>query len=567
METQHLCEELCLQRYWAEDFVSRFPEHRGEFAAMQLIQALPMGVRKPHHIQVGPREVSASEQNLSHSPRATQYPSAFPAENKGESHPPPSATESPVTSNDNPLLVPRSHFVEPIADLLTFAVVGTETPAPSPATPTVSHGADSFPKKDLSGQESEDALHIADTIHVASERKPGVFPEQPFEPAPNIPLTFPAQLKAGAFGHQSQSRTVIINNLPNNVDIGQVLKHVCGGRVVKAVLVSVAGLPGLGDMSAIINFETPQAAQRFMQLAAQRKFGFKTANGNHVEASVVSSGVASHPFKPNVGRLLEMGCTRCLQVRGLNSSHISRIVQAICLGRPLHHVLAEFKVVGAQDVVLEFASIELATACFFLLINAKTHEGQVDVQVHRSIDPCSANNFDASETPLTDCRTFSHELGKLMSIDKVPNLPSTESADSLLVSTGGRQVDDPQKHEMREIYDLAGMPWPDEAPRERYADREHSDQWPNWKGVDREGRPCRFERDPLSGAVQFRHCVGNSLTEPSMYREESYKEWLHYNLDTEDPYVQESLDLYFAAEGLTNIRKVNEYVKKRESQQ
>ncbi|KAM9874969.1 hypothetical protein VDGL01_10951 [Verticillium dahliae] len=368
METQHLCEELCLQRYWAEDFVSRFPEHRGEFAAMQLIQALPMGVRKPHHIQVGPREVSASEQNLSHSPRATQYPSAFPAEKKDESYPPPSATESPVTLDNNPLPVPRSHHVEPIADLLTFANVANETPAPSLVTPTVSHGVDSFPKKDLVEREPKDALYMADIIHVSSERKPGVSPEQPFKPAPNIPLTFLAQLKAGAFGHQSQSRTVIINNLPSNVGIGQVLEHVCGGRVVKAVLVSVARFPGLGDMSAIINFETPQAAQRFMQLAARRKFGFKTANGNHVEASVVSSGVASHPVKPNVGRLLEMGCTRCLQV---------------------------------------------------------------DVQVHRSIDPCSANDFDASKTPFTDCRTFSHELGKLMSIDKVPHLLSTESADGL----------------------------------------------------------------------------------------------------------------------------------------
>ncbi|PNH26475.1 hypothetical protein VD0002_g6986 [Verticillium dahliae] len=398
---------------------------------MQLIQALPMGVRKPHHIQVGPREVSASEQNLSHSPRATQYPSAFPAEKKDESYPPPSATESPVTLDNNPLPVPRSHHVEPIADLLTFANVANETPAPSLVTPTVSHGVDSFPKKDLVEREPKDALYMADIIHVSSERKPGVSPEQPFKPAPNIPLTFLAQLKAGAFGHQSQSRTVIINNLPSNVGIGQVLEHVCGGRVVKAVLVSVARFPGLGDMSAIINFETPQAAQRFMQLAARRKFGFKTANGNHVEASVVSSGVASHPVKPNVGRLLEMGCTRCLQVRGLDSSHIGRVVQAVCLGRPLHHVLAEFKVLGAQEVVLEFASIELATACFFLLINAKTHEGQVDVQVHRSIDPCSANDFDASKTPFTDCRTFSHELGKLMSIDKVPHLLSTESADGL----------------------------------------------------------------------------------------------------------------------------------------
>ncbi|EEY18956.1 predicted protein [Verticillium alfalfae VaMs.102] len=397
MEAQHLCEELSLQRYWAEDFVSRFPEHRGEFAAMQLIQALPMGVQKPHYIQIGPREVSASEQNPSHSPRATQYPSAFPAENKGESHPHPSAIEIPVTSDDNPPLMPRSHCVEPIADLLTFAIVGNETPAPRPATPTVNHGADSFPKKDLGERESQDALHMADTIHVASDLKPDVSPEQPFEPAPNIPLTFLAQLKAGAFGHQSQSRTVIINNLPNNVGIGQVLEHVCGGRVVKAILVSVAGLPGLGDMSAIITFETPQAAQRFMQLAAQRKFGFKTINGNHVEASVVSSGVASHPFKPNVGRLLEMGCTRCLQV---------------------------------------------------------------DVQVHRSIDPCSANNFDASKTPFTDCRTFPHELGKLMSVDKVPNRLSMGSAVDSSVSNGSRQVDDRQKHEMREIYDLAGMPWP-----------------------------------------------------------------------------------------------------------
>ncbi|KAM0273573.1 hypothetical protein ACHAQH_008236 [Verticillium albo-atrum] len=562
MEAHHLCEELSVQRFWAANFVTRFPEHQREFEAMKMIQARPPGVQQLNCGSLG--SCQASQETSSFTTNPTPFPPEGLAEDNTDAPLPLHVEDNSTCSGDDELPATPPSRAEPIPDLLTFATVDPETEETNGTAPAINHEAGEFPSKNMIHQKSKPRDESTKLVNVIGKREKKMLFDLPFDPIPEVPLKFAAQHEAGAFGDPAQSRTVIISNLPDRIDLGNILKQVRGGRVVKAILLNIANIAGMGDAAAMIYFDTTDAAQKFLALTAERPFGFTLADGNRVQASVTSSRVASHPFNSDVRHFLQEGHTRCLLFSQVNGSYLHRAVQTVCLGRPVNTIIADFKIVGPGEVIIAFTSVEMANACFRVLINIETRDCSFHAEVAHVDDPCNNPEVDVPQMPFITCVPLPQDLDELITMGEVHELPSTEREDEELTKAGGTPTLDPQMEELREIAKSAGIPWPEDPPRERTADREHSDQWHHWDGVNREGKDCRFEQDPLSGAVHFRLRDGSNLSEPIMYSEEFFKEWLHYNLDSEDPYIQESLDLYFAANDLLNLRKVNEYIKKRD---
>ena len=132
-------------------------------------------------------------------------------------------------------------------------------------------------------------------------------------------LSFPEIFKYGLFYRPSEEaqdtyRTIVIDNLPSDITLAEVMQKVHGGLVVAADLLDTTALSDC--MSVMIVFLHESSATRFTDYVSAHPLHFR----GHRQARVMQLETPTWPLNPRLHRaIFDHGHTRCLAVRNLSS--------------------------------------------------------------------------------------------------------------------------------------------------------------------------------------------------------------------------------------------------------
>lgn len=374
----------------------------------------------------------------------------------------------------------------------------------------------------------------------------------------------------------AECRTIIITNLSKNIDLSNVLSQLRGKIVIKSIL--VPGLPGYGPKTAVVQFSRHECAQAIFKHYTDHPLRFMGGENNDeiYEASIIMPETDSYPISRHVNHALERGVTRHMEFR-MSLYQVYEIIISAGFGfRDFGTKITGFTDFSQSCYRVEMCSIDMAEKIQLAYLTSEhntngrlAYEDPTDPVFQFIPDSCdqSLDTLLETGTPTRGAQ-LAREFYELLwnregfrpdfQVDLPENihvhLPlPTSPADTWWMSN--------------KIPDEDAIP---DAVREVTADWTAPDI-EHWTGTNEEGRLCRWSRDPRSGAKRFEVFLSQDgdtdgpVASPTMYRDELIKEWLHYNIDSENPETQKALDDYFRAHGLLNLRKVNEYIRGRKS--
>ncbi|OLN93213.1 hypothetical protein CCHL11_07616 [Colletotrichum chlorophyti] len=352
------------------------------------------------------------------------------------------------------------------------------------------------------------------------------------------------------------SRLVILSGLPENVHIQRVLQHVRGGRILKAHTV----IMGTGDNrynAAYIEFIAAKDAMAYYMYTRRRDFGFLTDDGPaKIHPSLPPTD--SFPLNEEVMRSLADGATRCLSVTGFPVAHLLTVLKEVGLEQTYVADITEFAKSDKDTFHISFSSVRTAILARKYIMHASVH---ADTRKDRSVsfrpDPCDA--------PLENLQ--------------VPFLPVGSTTDlASLLSDNAMSLPGDEEHQIehqRRLVEIVAQADPEDDNTFQQHHLRHDIVWEkaaNWDGLPEymaydsdQRRDVPHQRDPKSGAVRVKY-HGSWVIKP----DQSRKEWLHYNIDSKSEWTQKTADLFYAATGEIDQRKVNKYLeskKNREIQQ
>ncbi|TDZ46944.1 hypothetical protein CTRI78_v008803 [Colletotrichum trifolii] len=346
--------------------------------------------------------------------------------------------------------------------------------------------------------------------------------------------------RPAALAPDINSRRVIMSNLPSGIHIQQVLEHVRGGSILKAHVVSM----GYGqDAMAEIEFVDAEKAMAFHQFTKRREFGF-FVDDRCKKARILLPSTDSFPVNESTNVRLGEGCTRCLVVTGFPAPRLSAVLDLAGLSRSFTDVVTHFAHYDDGGFEISFSSIRVAVQVRDIIIRSRHFVGDKHGNgVVFGSDPCDA--------PVEDLQ--------------VPFLPAEYASDlaildpknaSLFLTEEERQAD-----VQRLTEDIIAAADPEDPDAFHPEDLKKNIVWekrtcwddiPTYTTYDPDQRrDVLCQRDPASGAMRYQY-HGNWVMVPA----ESRRMWLHNNQDSPNPYTQKTADLFYAASGEIDQRKI-----------
>ncbi|KAK1622307.1 hypothetical protein BDP81DRAFT_334889 [Colletotrichum phormii] len=357
------------------------------------------------------------------------------------------------------------------------------------------------------------------------------------------------------------SRTIIMTGFPDEVHVQRILEHIRGGRILKAHALPM----GTSDNRlnhAYIEFTSPEDARAFYRysLNKDREIGFTTADGNSVQVHISIANTDSFPLKDSILSMIREGSTRCLAVTGFPVMHLRTILKRAGLASTFAEVITHFVYADDGSFQISFSNIESAVLVRKCIIRSPFYSGSPEG--HNVVfcpDPCDAS------------------LDDLLHIRYLPTSPSfnidiisTENARGLQTKEEAEAED--QRYQEAWLANAHSDDPVEEAEFDAFRERQEPITWEkgaNWNDAVEymdfdpdQGKEVRHRKDPKSGAFQMWYSAGWAYT-----TEQSQKEWLHYNIDSTDPYTQQTADLIYQSTGLIDQRKVNAYLQSKNKKQ
>ncbi|KAL2883290.1 hypothetical protein SGCOL_001484 [Colletotrichum sp. CLE4] len=361
------------------------------------------------------------------------------------------------------------------------------------------------------------------------------------------------------------SRTIIMTGFPDEVHVQRILEHIRGGRILKAHALPM----GTSDNRlnhAYIEFTSPEDAKAFYRysLNRDREIGFTTADGNSVRVHISIANTDSFPLKDSIVAMIREGSTRCLAVTEFPVMHLHTVLKRAGLASTFAEVITHFVYADDGSFQISFSNIESAVLVRKCIIGSPLYSGSPEG--HNVVfcrDPCDAS------------------LDDLLHIRYLPTSPSFNVDIISVENARGFQTKEEAEAEDQRYQEawLANAHSDDpveEAELDAFREGQKPITWEksaNWNDAVEymdfdpdQGKEVRHRKDPKSGAFQMWYSAGWTYT-----TEQSQKEWLHYNIDSTDPYTQQTADLIYQSTGLIDQRKVNAYLqsknKKREEKE
>ncbi|KAF4627546.1 hypothetical protein G7Y89_g10605 [Cudoniella acicularis] len=204
-------------------------------------------------------------------------------------------------------------------------------------------------------------------------------------------LRFPDFFKHGIVhvpseGETNCFRTVVIGNLPANVELRDVLQRVRGGEIVSAILVSTESITG--SKSALVQFVNGAAAEGYAAFASKHPIFFGK-DEEKVEAEITLINTPTYPLTNGQKNLLfNHKQTRCLRISSfptsLSLAGLQRSLAGVCALRASSFVEMYFDF--ERTLHLEFSSLMAASVARGILGSYFLYRA---LNVGRDPDPCA----------------------------------------------------------------------------------------------------------------------------------------------------------------------------------
>ncbi|KAJ0332325.1 hypothetical protein COL5a_002035 [Colletotrichum fioriniae] len=345
------------------------------------------------------------------------------------------------------------------------------------------------------------------------------------------------------------SRTIIMTGLPDEVHVQRILEHIRGGRILKAHAMPM-GTSDNRINHAYIEFTSPEDAKSFYKYSLDhgREFGFIMADGNSVQVRISMPNTDSFPLKDSILTMIREGNTRCLAVNGFPVKDLHMIFKRAGLASTFAEVITHFAYADDKSFQISFSSIELAVLVHKCIIGSPLYSGSPEGHdVIFCPDPCDASLDDLLQIRhLPTSRSFNTDV---ISADKARGFQTKEEAEA-----------EDQRYQEAWLANAHSNDPEEEAELDAFRERQKLITWEkgaNWdEAVEYvafdpdQGKEVRHRKDSKSGAFQMWYSAGWAYT-----TEQSQKEWLHYNIDSTDPYTQQTADLIYQSTGAIDQRK------------
>ncbi|KAF6822597.1 hypothetical protein CPLU01_11907 [Colletotrichum plurivorum] len=529
---------------FARSFLTDHPEHTGAFASVSLFPP-GEGQRYDSSGKIETEALISFDEPVLDLPSPPQSQHAIPPESETPAHKDcssPQTPQVPVNYLDDD--VPVQH------DAISRPLIDAQSDASNPSRAITALAGLNWTPASACLYESEFDKERAIRSHQGPRlvgRVPGMFihgirfvrqhTEQKLTREDDIP--------------DVASRHVIMSDLPDDVHVQRVLEHVRGGQVLKAQLVTVKHDGGCRNV-AYIEFADAGDAIEFYRFTRRREFGF-FVDDRAVRAHIELPGTDSYPLSDGLRPKLSEGCTRCLSVTDFPVVHLHAVLNFAGLSRNYADVVTHFDLCGDGRFEISFADIKTAITVRDCILRSKFYGGdrRGDGVLFRS-DPCDA--------PLDGLQ--------------VPFLPIESTSDvSILDPEHARRFMTDEERALdseRLLEEIAAAADPDDPDTFHPQDQRKNIIWEKfviWDDIpiymayepgQRQHVP--HQRDPASGAVRHQYHGGWTMS-----LDESRKMWLHYNHDSPHPWTQQTADLWYAATGDIDIRKVKLYLQSKEA--
>jgi hypothetical protein len=158
-------------------------------------------------------------------------------------------------------------------------------------------------------------------------------------------------------GEYQYLETVHIGNLPDIVEVRDILNRVRGGKIVSVILVNT--MTFTGKMGALIRFVDEKAAQRYVSFVADNPVSFGEED-EKLQAEVNVLGSPSYPLSSGLNNaIFKLKHTRCICIPYFPNISISAFKRDICSATQYQRGITPTEMWMDEDrtMHLEFASI------------------------------------------------------------------------------------------------------------------------------------------------------------------------------------------------------------------
>jgi hypothetical protein len=179
-------------------------------------------------------------------------------------------------------------------------------------------------------------------------------------------------------------RTILIQNLPADIELREVLDRVRGGMVLDSMLVNAPN-----GKTALITFVSSGAADDYIVYTGIHDLYFSSSEGDLKKSYISLIETPSYPISAALTNKLNFhNSTRCLRLPDFPASFsLSRLESTIACKNAFHAAqLTEMYFTPDKTLHLEFSSITAAGSAFAILTLWKTYAG---LEVHYEADLCS----------------------------------------------------------------------------------------------------------------------------------------------------------------------------------
>jgi hypothetical protein len=190
-------------------------------------------------------------------------------------------------------------------------------------------------------------------------------------------------------------RTVQISNLPNDIELREVLARVRGGEIVSAVLLDTKKL--LGGMSTRIEFVNEGAAEEYVLYASMYPISFGDPSQR---ATVTLIPTPTWPVRLPTRNKFNQDQTRCLRIPNF-PTHFSLdgLERELTRGNGYRAAaLVEIYLDETMTLHLEFSNIDAAGSAFGILTSFREFRG-LGLEVGWEKDPCAGVLEELQEEP------------------------------------------------------------------------------------------------------------------------------------------------------------------------
>ncbi|TAQ88119.1 hypothetical protein B7494_g3587 [Chlorociboria aeruginascens] len=178
-------------------------------------------------------------------------------------------------------------------------------------------------------------------------------------------------------------RTVLISNLPKDIELRDVLARVRGGIVYSSILADTTSITG--SMSALVIFVQEAHAEAYISYASDHPLHFGLSN---TQATVTLIDTPTRPTGPRIRRILELEQSRKLMIPSFPQYYsLSRLQNELACGNKYRAAsLLELYIDEHQTLHLEFSSVSSASSAFGILSSREIYRY---LGAHFVPDPCA----------------------------------------------------------------------------------------------------------------------------------------------------------------------------------